>query len=717
VIEPATAGRAVPDAGSAEFTCPMHPEVRRTGPGSCPICGMALEPVAFTADAAPNRELADMQRRLLVGSAFAVPLVILDMAGGAAWLPVHGRAAAWTAFALATPVVAWCGWPFFERAWTSVVNRSLNMFSLIALGVGSSYGFSAVATVAPGLFPAGFRSLDGSVAVYFEPAAVITVLVLLGQVLELRARERTGGAIRALLELAPRTARRLTASAGDEEIGLESVAVGDRLRVRPGDRVPVDGSVTDGSGAVDESMVTGEALPVEKSVGDAVIGGTVNTNGSFVMEARAIGAQTLLARIVTLVAEAQRSRAPVARTADAVAAVFVPAVIGAAALAFIAWAAWGPAPALGYALIAAVSVLIIACPCALGLATPMSIGVALGVGARAGVLVKSAAALERLERVTVLVIDKTGTLTEGRPAVTGVERAGSLSENAVLRLAASLEQHSAHPLGQAFVTAARAAGATLADAQNVASLAGKGVTGSVEGHSVVVGTAELLAELRTSTAPLAAAAETLRTGGASVVFVAVDGVLEAAVAIADRVKADTPEALQRLRTGGLRIVMVTGDHAVSARAIAQRLGIDDVEAGASPERKRRIVEDLRARGEIVAVAGDGVNDAPALAAADVGIAMGTGTEVAIESAGITLVRGSLVGIARARTLSRRTMRNIRENLAFAFAYNFIGIPIAAGVLYPAFGLLLSPALAALAMSLSSVSVIANALRLRTLRLS
>jgi Cu+-exporting ATPase len=709
-----------PNITGAIYTCPMHPEIRRAAPGSCPICGMALEPLTITADAPPNRELADMTRRLWIGLALALPVLALEMGGDIPWLGLHRAISpaivTWLEFVLSTPVVLWAGWPFFQRAWTSVVNRSLNMFSLIAFGTGSAYLYSVIATLAPSIFPAGFRSMNGTVAVYFEAAAVITVLVLLGQVLELRAREQTGGAIRALLNLAPKTARRITAGGKDEEIPLDAVAIGDRLRVRPGDGVPVDGVVVDGSSAVDESMVTGESMPTAKVPGDKLIGGTVNTTGSFVMRAEKIGADTMLARIVAMVSEAQRSRAPVQRMADRVAGYFVPAVLLVAVIAFGVWAIWGPAPALAYALIAAVSVVIIACPCALGLATPMSIGVAVGKGAGAGVLIKSAQALERMEKVNVLVIDKTGTLTEGRPKVTAIVVTGDHSEVGILRIAASLERLSEHPLASAIVAAARERGATLSEATGFASLTGKGVTGTVDGHTVALGNAKLMDELGINDASLFAKADALRAAGATALLLAIDGEAAAVLAIADPIKASTPAALQQLRADGLRIVMLTGDNRTTAQAVANQLGIDDVEADVLPEDKHRIVETLKAKGHIVAMAGDGVNDAPALAAADVGIAMGTGTEVAIQSAGITLVKGNLVGIARARSLSRMTMRNIRENLLFAFAYNVIGIPIAAGVLYPAFGLLLSPMIAALAMSFSSVSVIANALRLRTQKL-
>lgn len=699
------------------YTCPMHPEVRRNGPGSCPICGMALEALVATADAGPNHELIDMTRRLWIGAALTIPLIVLEMGGDLRALNLHRiistHLASWLEFILATPVVLWAGAPFFARAWASVVNRSLNMFSLIALGTGAAYAYSVVATLAPQIFPAGFRGMGGDVAVYFEAAAVITVLVLLGQVLELRAREQTGGAIRALLNLAPKMAIRITADGDDEEVALDRVAIGDRLRVRPGSGVPVDGTVIDGSSAVDESMVTGESMPIAKSVDDPLIGGTVNGTGSLVMRADAVGAETMLARIVAMVADAQRSRAPIQRVADIVAGYFVPTVLVAAMLAFVAWAVYGPAPSLAYGLIAAVSVLIIACPCALGLATPMSIGVAVGKGASAGVLIKSAEALERMEKVTVLVVDKTGTLTEGRPSVTAIVCASPFVEADVVALAASLERRSEHPLAAAVIADARRRGAVVTEPTDFASITGKGVTGRVGPRIVAIGNRKLMEDIGARDAVLFVKADELRADGATALFLAVDGILAAVIAIADPIKSTSAPALERLRADGLRVVMLTGDNQVTARAVAQKLGITEVEADVLPEDKHRIVTKLKTNGAIVAMAGDGVNDAPALAAADVGIAMGTGTDVAIASAGITLVKGDLAGIARARTLSRMTMRNIRQNLFFAFAYNVVGIPIAAGVLYPAFGLLLSPIIAALAMSFSSVSVIANALRLRS----
>jgi Cu+-exporting ATPase len=682
---------------------------------------MALEPVTATAEVQANPELLDMTRRLVVGLIFALPVVVLEMSAHVPALGLHrvlpATTLSWIEFVLSTPVVLWAGFPFFERGWKSIVHRSLNMFSLIALGTGAAYVYSLFATFAPWIFPAGFREMGGAVPVYFEAAAVITVLVLLGQVLELRAREQTGGAIRALLNLAPKTARRLTQRGEDEEIPLDRVQVGDRLRVRPGNGVPVDGQVLEGASAVDESMVTGESMPTMKEPGDKLIGGTLNGTGSLVMRADMVGSDTMLSRIVTMVAEAQRSRAPIQRMADTVAAYFVPAVLAVAAIAFVAWAVWGPSPAMAYALIAAVSVVIIACPCALGLATPMSIGVGVGKGAGAGVLIKSAEALERMERVNTLVVDKTGTLTEGKPSVTAIIVAGGKSEAEVVSLAAALERSSEHPLAAAIVAAARVRGtATAQDPTDFSSLTGKGVTGVVTGRHVALGNLALMSDLGIVFSAMEAQADVLRADGATVLFVAVDGEPAAAIAVSDPIKATTPAALDSLRAAGVRIVMVTGDNKTTADAVARKLGIDDVEADVLPEDKLRIVRQLKSEGRIVAMAGDGVNDAPALAEADVGIAMGTGTEVAIQSAGITLVKGDLAGVARARSLSRMTMRNIRENLVFAFAYNVIGIPIAAGVLYPLFGILLSPVVAALAMSLSSVSVIANALRLRAAKL-
>jgi Cu+-exporting ATPase len=702
------------------YTCPMHPQIRQAGPGNCPICGMALEPLVVTAQAAPNHELADMSRRFWVGLVLALPVFLLEMGGHIPALHVHTlvpmQASTWIQFALSTPVVLWAGWPFFQRGWASLVSRHLNMFSLIALGTGTAYVYSLAATFAPGLFPAAFRGMGGTVPVYYEAAAVITVLVLLGQVLELRARERTGGAIRALLNLAPKTARRLRAGQDDEEIPVADVAAGDHLRVRPGDGIPVDGEVLEGRSAVDESMVTGESMPAEKDIGAKLVGGTVNGTGSLVMRADKVGADTMLARIVAMVADAQRSRAPIQRLADAVAAWFVPAVLLAAVLAFAAWAVWGPAPALSYALVAAVSVVIIACPCALGLATPMSIGVGIGKGAGVGVLIKSAEALERMERVDTLVVDKTGTLTEGRPKVTTVVAAPGFTESALLALAAGLERSSEHPLSAAIMKAAKAGGVAVPDATGFASVTGKGVTGHVDGRMIALGNAALMDDLGVALGGLAARAEQLRRDGATALFVSVDGQPGGVIAIADPIKATTRAAIEALKADGIHVVMLTGDSRTTAEAVARQLGLEDVHAECLPEDKHRLVRALKSSGKVVAMAGDGVNDAPALAEADVGIAMGSGTEVAIQSAGITLVKGDLAGIVRARTLSRATMRNIRQNLVFAFAYNVLGIPIAAGVLYPAFGIVLSPVVAALAMSFSSVSVIGNALRLRAVKL-
>jgi Cu+-exporting ATPase len=716
---PSIATLAPIDAGMI-YTCPMHPQIRQMGPGNCPICGMTLEPVQATAEVGENREFVDMARRFWVALVLTLPVFVLEMGSHIPALGlqdvVSPHASTWIQFALSTPVVLWAGWPFYERAWASVVHRNLNMFSLIALGTGAAYLYSVFATFAPQMFPAGFRGMGGTVAVYFEAAAVITVLVLLGQVLELRAREQTGGAIRALLKLAPKTAHRLQHSGEDEEVPLERVHVGDRLRVRPGDGVPVDGELIEGNGAVDESMVTGESMPAAKKPGDKLIGGTVNGTGSLVMRADKVGADTMLARIVTMVAEAQRSRAPIQRMADTVSGYFVPAVLGVAVVAFIAWSVWGPAPALSYGLIAAVSVLIIACPCALGLATPMSIGVGVGKGAGAGVLIKSAEALERMEKVDTLVVDKTGTLTEGKPKVIAIVPAAGLSEAEILPLAASLEQSSEHALAAAIVTAAKDRKVSIQQATEFASVTGEGVTGKIGGRSVALGNAKLMANLGIEFGELEHKADELRSDGATALFLAIDGKPGGVIAIADPIKSTTPAALDSLRKDGIRIVMLTGDNKTTAEAVARKLGIKEVEADVLPQDKNRIIKNLTAEGRIVAMAGDGINDAPALAEAAVGIAMGTGTEVAIQSAGITLVKGDLAGIARAMVLSRATMRNIRQNLGFAFAYNAIGIPIAAGVLYPAFGVLLSPIVAALAMSLSSVSVIVNALRLRALKL-
>jgi Cu+-exporting ATPase len=705
---------------SVIYTCPMHPQIRQEGPGNCPICGMTLEPLTVTAEAQPNHELIDMSRRFWVGLSLTLPVFILEMGSHIPGLNLHELVppaiSIWIQFVLATPVVLWAGYPFFQRGWASLVSRNLNMFTLIALGTGTAYLYSLVATFVPGIFPSGFRGMGGTVSAYYEAAAVITVLVLLGQVLELRARDQTGGAIRALLNLAPKTARRLKQGGDDEEIPVDQVQLGDLLRVRPGDGVPVDGEVSEGKSAVDESMVTGESMPAAKEPGDKLIGGTINGTGSLVMRADKIGSDTMLARIVAMVAEAQRSRAPIQRMADKVAGYFVPAVLGIAVAAFIGWAVWGPAPALAYALIAAVSVVIIACPCALGLATPMSIMVAVGKGAGAGVLIKSAEALERMEKVDTLVVDKTGTLTEGKPKVTAVLAADGNSEADILRFAASLERSSEHPLAAAILAAAKERGLPILDATDFSSVTGKGVIGNVEGKPLVLGNAKLMTDQGIELGALVQQADELRKSGATALFLGVEGRPAGVIAIADPIKQTTAAALKTLRADGIHIVMLTGDNRTTAEAVAHTLGIDAIEADVLPEDKNRIVRKLRAEGKIVAMAGDGVNDAPALAEADVGIAMGTGTEAAIQSAGVTLVKGDLAGIARARTLSRMTIRNIRQNLVFAFAYNAVGIPIAAGVLYPTFGILLNPVVAALAMSLSSVSVIGNALRLRGRRL-
>ncbi|MCP3413344.1 heavy metal translocating P-type ATPase [Bradyrhizobium brasilense] len=698
------------------YTCPMHPEVRQVGPGSCPICGMALEPEQVSLDDGPDPELIDMTRRFWIGLALTVPVFVLEMGshlGLMQLVPQHWSN--WVSLVLATPVVLWAGAPFFVRGWQSLVTRNLNMFTLIAMGTGVAYVYSVVATLAPQLFPPAFRDMHGAVAVYFEAAAVITVLVLLGQVLELRARAQTSGAIRALLGLAPKTARRITEH-GDEDIDIDAIKVGDRLRVRPGEKVPVDGVVVEGSAVIDESMVTGESMPVTKAEGANVIGGTVNQSGGLVMRAEKIGRDTMLSRIVDMVAKAQRSRAPIQRLADRVAGWFVPAVIAAAVLAFIAWTVFGPEPRLTFALVAAVTVLIIACPCALGLATPMSIMVGVGRGAHSGILIRDAQALERMEAIDTLVIDKTGTLTEGKPKVVRVIAAEGFDESDLLRVAASVEQGSEHPLAQAIIAAARERKLAFAAVGNFTSPSGKGATGTVEGRQVALGNAVLMTELKIATAALDEAAEAARRDGATAIHVAVDGRIAGVIAIADPVKPSATSALQALRAEGLRIVMLTGDNETTARAVAKTLGIDDVEAGVLPERKSEVVQRLRGEGRTVAMAGDGVNDAPALAAADVGIAMGGGTDVAIESAGVTLLTGDLMGLVRARRLSVSTMRNIRQNLAFAFVYNAAGVPIAAGVLYPLFGILLSPMVGAAAMALSSVSVIGNALRLARTRL-
>jgi P-type Cu+ transporter len=699
------------------YTCPMHPEIRQVGPGSCPICGMALEPETITLNSGPNPELADMTRRFWIGLALSIPVIALEM--GAHLLDlghlISGQLSNWLQLMFATPVVLWAGWPFFERGWASLKTRNLNMFTLIAMGVGVAWSYSLAAVLLPDLFPQAIRRHDGTVPVYFEAAAVITVLVLLGQVLELGARERTSGALKALLDLAPKTALRVRADGSDEEVSLADVHPGDLLRVRPGEKIPVDGEIGEGRAAIDESLVTGESMPVTKQAGDKVIGGALNKTGSFVMRAEKIGSETLLAQIVQMVAAAQRSRAPIQRLADKVSGWFVPAVIAIAVIAFIAWALIGPEPRLSYALIAAVSVLIIACPCALGLATPISIMVGVGRGAHAGVLIKNAEALERMEKVDTLVIDKTGTLTEGRPSVTAIQTRSGLGEEELLRLAASLERGSEHPLADAILRAASERKLTLANPEAFDSPVGKGVIGKVEGKSIVIGSAKFLGEhgIRIGDD---AQADALRSEGATVIYVAIDSGLAGLIGIADPIKASTAEAISGLKQAGLSIVMMTGDNRVTAQAVADKLGIDEVAAEVLPQDKAAVVEKLRSEGRVVAMAGDGVNDAPALAAADVGIAMGAGADVAIESAGVTLLQGDLMGILRARSLSRAVMKNIRQNLFFAFIYNAAGVPIAAGILYPTFGLLLSPVIAAAAMALSSVSVIGNALRLRAVKL-
>ena len=700
------------------YTCPMHPQIRQVGPGSCPICGMALEPEIAGTEVGPNPELVDMTRRFWIGLVLSLPVVALEMGGHLTNLHMllGKNLSNWIQFVLATPVVLWAGWPFFVRGWQSLLTRNLNMFTLIAMGTGVAWLYSAVAVLMPNLFPAAFRDAEGTVAVYFEAAAVITVLVLLGQVLELRAREATSGAIRALLDLAPKTARRVKGDGNDEEVSLDTIQVGDRLRVRPGDRVPVDGVVLEGRSALDESMVTGESMPVTKEKDARVIGGTINKFGSFVMRADKIGRDTLLSRIVQMVASAQRSRAPIQRLADQVSAWFVPTVIAVALIAFAAWAAFGPEPRFAFGLVAAVSVLIIACPCALGLATPMSIMVGVGRGAQAGVLIKNAEALERMEKIDTLVIDKTGTLTEGKPKVVAVKPAPGFDETQVLRLAASVERGSEHPLAAAIVAAAAERKLELLPVRDFDSPVGKGVTGIIEDKRLVLGNARFLAELNIDTSALSAEAERLRGDGATAIFLAVTGKLAGVIAIADPVKATTPDALRALAAEGIRVVMLTGDNRTTAQAVARRLGIAEVEAEVLPDQKSAIVEKLHRESRAVAMAGDGVNDAPALAAAEVGIAMGTGADVAIESAGITLLKGDLTGIVKARALSLAVMRNIRQNLFFAFIYNAVGVPVAAGALYPIFGVLLSPIIAAAAMALSSVSVVGNALRLRRVNL-
>jgi Cu+-exporting ATPase len=716
-LEPATV--AAP-AARTEYVCPMHPEIVRSEPGACPKCGMALEPRVASEEEGPSRELVDMSRRFWVGLVITVPLLIVAMGDYLPGRPIErlvsGRAMGWTELVLATPVVVWGGWPFFVRFWRSLVNRSLNMFTLIGLGVSVAYLYSVVAIVLPGLFPPGFRDASGQVAVYFEAAAVITVLVLLGQVLELKARSQTISAIKALLGLAPKTARRIAADGSERDVPLQEVVVGDRLRVRPGEKVPVDGVVLEGASAVDESLVTGEPMPVEKHPRDRLIGATINGTGSLVMRAEKVGAETLLAQIVHMVSEAQRSRAPIQKLADVVAGYFVPAVVAVTVITFIIWATVGPEPRLAHALVNAVAVLIIACPCALGLATPMSIMVATGKGATAGVLFKNAEAIEVLRKVDTLVVDKTGTLTEGKPKLVSVTATDGGDERALLRLAASLERGSEHPLAAAIGAGAAERKVELATPEAFESRTGKGVTGGIEGRRVALGNRALLDELGVDPGPLAARAEALRSDGQTVMFVAVDGRPAGLLGVADPIKATTPEAIRRLHDEGMRVVILTGDSRTTAEAVGCKLAVDEVVAEVLPDQKAAAVKRFQAEGRVVSMAGDGVNDAPALAQAQVGIAMGTGTDVAMESAGVTLVKGDLRGIVRARRLSRATMRNIKQNLFWAFAYNTVGVPVAAGVLYPWFGLLLSPIIAAAAMSFSSVSVVGNALRLRRMAL-
>lgn len=714
-VVPLKTATSVDEVEGVVYTCPMHPQVRQPGPGNCPICGMALEPETPEVATGPSPELADMTRRFWIGLILSVPVLVLEMGGHLTNLHMvlGPQTSNWVQLVLATPVVLWAGWPFFERGWQSIITRHLNMFTLIAMGTGVAWIYSVVATIMPGIFPETFRSSEGAVAVYFEAAAVITVLVLLGQVLELRAREQTGGAIRALLDLAPKTARRVNDDGSDEDIGLDAVSVGDRLRVRPGEKIPVDGALLEGRSSIDESMITGESMPVTKEVGSKLIGGTMNQTGGFIMEAGKVGKDTMLAQIVKMVAEAQRSRAPIQRLADEVSGWFVPGVIAVAIISFFVWFFIGPEPRFAHGLVAAVAVLIIACPCALGLATPMSIMVGVGRGAGLGVLIKNAEALERFEKVNTLVVDKTGTLTEGRPKLTAIVPRDGVSETDLLQTAATLERSSEHPLALAIVNAATERGIAVGDAQDFDSPVGKGVTGVVNGKKLILGSHRIMEENSIDVSSVTVHAEELRNEGATVIFMAADGHVEGLFAIADPVKATTPEAVKDLVAEGVRVVMLTGDNKTTALAVARRLGISEVEAEVLPEDKSKIVSRLRSEGKIVAMAGDGVNDAPALAAADVGIAMGTGTDVAIESAGVTLLKGDLQGIVRARQLSRATMANIRQNLFFAFIYNAAGVPVAAGILYPSFGLLLSPIIAAAAMALSSVSVIGNSLRLRS----
>ncbi|HET7604824.1 MAG TPA: heavy metal translocating P-type ATPase [Sphingomicrobium sp.] len=716
-LNPAEDDEALPEAAEGTvWTCPMHPEIRRDGPGTCPICGMALEPLEPTAEEGPNPELIDMSRRFWISAALTLPLVVLAMgAEMTGWEPLSMRASAWVQLALSTPVVLWGGWPFFERFWASLKTRNLNMFTLIGMGVGVAYGYSVVATVAPGLFPTALRTMGGAVPVYFEAAAVITTLVLLGQLLELRARAATGKAIRALLGLAPKTARRVR-DGKEEDVPLDHVHVGDVLRVRPGEKVPVDGTVVEGRSAVDESMISGEPVPVAKTTGDKVTGATVNGTGSLLMRAERVGRDTMLSQIVRMVAAAQRSRAPIQKLADQVSAWFVPSVIAVSLIAFVLWGLFGPAPPLSHAIVNAIAVLIIACPCALGLATPMSVMVGTGRGASAGVLVRNAEALELMEKIDTLVVDKTGTLTIGKPTLVAVEATASFAETDVLRLGAALERGSEHPLAAAIVDGAAERGIDLPAAKEFESRTGKGVTGRVDGRQVALGNAALMRDLGIDPSPLEGKADQRRGEGEGVMFAAIDGTLAGLLAVADPVKETAAQAIAELHRDGIRIVMLTGDNRRTADAVARRVGIDDVMAEVLPEQKQAKVEQLRSEGRRVAMAGDGINDAPALAAADVGIAMGTGTDVAMESAAITLVKGDLRGIVRARHLSRAVMRNIRQNLFFAFVFNAVGVPIAAGALYPWFKILLSPMLAGAAMSLSSVTVIGNSLRLRGVRL-
>lgn len=704
---------------SLEYVCPMHAQIVRPAPGSCPICGMALEPRTVSAGEAPNTELLSMRRRLFVTAAPALIVFLMGMSELLPGMPLHrllgARNVAWVEFGLATPVVLWGAWPFFVRAWQSLINRSLNMFTLFGLGIGVAYAYSVIALFLPGIFPPSFRGDGGVVAVYFEAAAVIVALVLLGQVLELSARSETNAAIRALLHLAPKTARRISTDGTEEDVALDAVAVGDRLRIRPGEKVPIDGSVLEGTSSVDESMVTGESMPVEKQLGARLIGATLNGTGSMVMRAERIGSGTLLAQIVRMVGEAQRSRAPIQKLADSVAAYFVPAVIVVAIITFVVWAVFGPPPQMAHGIVNAVAVLIIACPCALGLATPMSIMVATGKGAAFGVLFKNAEAIEVMRKVDTLVVDKTGTLTEGKPKVVAVEAAVGF-ETTLLRFAGSLEQGSEHPLAAAIVEGAKARDLALVTASDFASVTGKGVIGTVEGHRAALGNAKMMEDLQVIVTAFEQKAEVMRAEGQTVMFVSVDGKLAGLIGVADPIKATAAAALRELRDEGIRVVMLTGDAKTTAAAVAKKLGIDDFIAEVLPEQKSQTVKQLQTEGKVVAMAGDGVNDAPALAQAQVGIAMGTGTDVAMKSAGVTLVKGDLQGIARALRLSRATIRNVKQGLFFAFIYNVLGVPIAAGVLYPAFGLLLSPMLAAVAMSLSSVSVIVNALRLRRMKL-